>query len=476
MAGVGGISGEALAASSTDTVNIDKKQQLGRHQNMQREGYTTLPGLCFTTLYSHLPQILNQSRQQPVIFIDTYDYERLRGQAVRQRDNEYAQIRAMITETLQQQGIIRIIDYSRFYSASKKERYLRRYREALESLPEHKNQRIASEALDSYARFGRGSYARAFREALENWDINKDKLGQLRSHQDRIERGLADPIQFNEDLAAQYLASLAVREGANSYFDGINVVGTIGQGERESIARVLRETDVPISDDVLGLSSSGQSLRAVGRPSIEETADNHRVFEAVKTAAQEATDVQHNNWFTLGSRLAVPLHSTLFARTSLSKLKQDPQAVAKETKAVLDRLDQRAETNQMEHAQYRAERIVEEHETTNQTTGKIEKQLREAANLANFSDDIYELRKKGGYSSEALFTAAAIKTDPHHRQNTDAIHRQAESLLRRLSSVTAPDHELTAYFERADFKRKEKDRSRTDRFWIYSQQQRAVSS
>ncbi len=442
---------------------------------MQQEGYTTLPGLCFTTLYSHLPQILNQSRHQPVIFIDTYDYERLRGQAVRQRDNEYAQIRAMITETLQQQGIIRVIDYSRFYSASKKERYLRRYRRALESLSEHENQRIASQALDGYAQFGRGSYARAFREALDNWDINKDKLRQLRSHQDRIERGLADPIQFNEDLAAQYLAALAVREGANRYFDGINVVGTIGQGEQESIANVLRETDVPISDDVLGLSSSGQSLRTVGRPSIEETAGYHRVFEAVKTAAQEALDVQHNNWYTLGSRLAVPLHSTLFAGTSLSKVEQNPQEIAKETKQVLDRLDQRAETNQIEHIQYQAERIAEEHEMTNQTTNKIESQLREAANLANFSDDIYELQDTGDYSSEALFTAAAIKTDPHHRQNTDAIHRRAESLQRWLSSVTAPDHELTDYFDRADFKRKEKDRSRTNGFWVFSQQQRAIS-
>jgi ElaB/YqjD/DUF883 family membrane-anchored ribosome-binding protein len=476
LAGGGLMSGDALAATPTDTINMDKGRQINHHQNMKREGYTTLPGLCFTTLFSHLPQLLNHGRQQPVIFVDTYDYERVRGQAVQQRDNEYAQIRWLVTETLRQQEIIQTIDYSRFYSASNKERYLRSYREALESLPEHTNQRIASAALDGYAEFGRGEYARSFREALGNWDINKDKLGQLRSYQDRIERGLDDPIQFNEDLAAQYLAALAVREGADQHFDEINVVGALGQGEQESIARVLREADVGIADDVLGLSSGGQSLRAVGRAGIEETASNHRVFEAIETAAREATDVQHNNWFALGPRLAVPVHSSLFARTQPSKLEQDPKEVVEETKAILDRLDQRAETNQMNHVRYRAEQIAEEHETTNQTTDEIEKQLKEAANLANFADDIYELRKTGDYSAEALFAAAAIKTDPHHRQNTDAIFRRTVSLRRRLSSVTVPDHELTAYFDRADFKRQEKDRSSTNGFWVFSQQQRAVSS
>lgn len=473
LAGGGLMSGDALAL--TDTINMGERQQINHPQNMKREGYVTLPGLCFTTLYSHLPQLLNHGRQQPIIFLDTYDYERVRGQAVQQRDNEYAQIRWLVTETLRQQDIIQTIDYSRFYSASDKRRHLRSYREALESLPEHTNQRIASAALDGYAEFGRGGYSRSFREALGNWDINKDKLGQLRNYQNRIERGLDDPIQFNEDLAAQYIAALAVREGADRHFDEINVVGSLGQGEQESIARVLQEADVEIADDVLGLSSGGQSLRAVGRAGIEETASNHRVFEAIETAAQEATDVQHSNWFTLGTRLAVPMHTSLFTRTRPSKLEQDTKQVAEETKAILDHLDQRAETNQMNHVRYQAERIAEEHETTNQTTDEIEKQLKEAANLANFADDIYELRKTGDYSSEALFTAATIKADPHHRQNTDAVFQQTVSLRRRLSSVTVPDHELTRYFDRADFKRKEKDRSSSDGFWVFSQQQRAVS-
>lgn len=202
LAGVG-MSGEAWASQPPDTINMNKEQRGNRYQNMTREAYLALPGVCFTTLYSHLPQLLTHSSTQPVVLIDIYDFNRLQGRVVRERENQNVQTRGAITTALRRRGILRPIDYARYYPAESQHRHLHRYRAALESLPDHVNQQAASQTLDSYADFGRGDYQKPFRAALGNWDINIEKLQQLATHHRRIERGRGDPARFNKDIFAQ---------------------------------------------------------------------------------------------------------------------------------------------------------------------------------------------------------------------------------------------------------------------------------
>jgi hypothetical protein len=98
-----------------------------------------------------------------------------------------------------------------------------------------------------------------FREALGNHDVNIDKLQQLSNHRRKIEQGRGDPARFNEDIFAQYIAALEIRSQVNRHLD-YNVVGVLGQGEQEAISTILRSTELEFDDDVLTLSSSGQSI------------------------------------------------------------------------------------------------------------------------------------------------------------------------------------------------------------------------
>jgi hypothetical protein len=157
IAGAGGMSGEALASQPPDSSNMNNKQRNGHNQNMTQEAYLALPGVCFTTLYTHLPQLLTHKRQQPVILVDRYDYQRLQGRVVRERANRNVQVRGAITDALHRRGILQIIDYARYYPAERQQQHLKQYRDVLLSLPDAINQQAARASLDAYATFGRGT-------------------------------------------------------------------------------------------------------------------------------------------------------------------------------------------------------------------------------------------------------------------------------------------------------------------------------
>lgn len=444
----GGTTGKGTASAS-NTINRDKTQLDIYNKNMT-SGYVTLPGFCFSTLYSHLPQLLHFKNHRPVIIVDQFDYDRLMGRVVRERSNQDVQIRGTITDFLRRQGVLKTIDYSKYYTAEEKERTLKEYRTALEAFSEHENEQIATQALEGYERFGRGDYVRPFRTGLGNWQSNIERRDLLQQNQQRIERGLNDPVQFNEDLAAQYIAALTVQQSLNQH-PHLDSVGILGQGEQQSIARVLRGSDVNL--DVLDVSQSGKTLDRVGQPSIHETKSYHEVFRAIETAAHEATGVQHHDWFTVGPRLSVLQHPELYDRADMDVIEEQTKTVAEETKGVLRYLDKEAADNQITHVLSRAERIAQEQETTNQETQEIAKQLNQQTDLANHSRDIRSLMRSDRFSEEALFVASSIKTDPNARRSTDWIHRRAKELQNRLSPVTVPDNELRFFIDRGDFKR-----------------------
>lgn len=444
----GGMTGKEMA-TSPGTINRNKNQIDIRKKDMA-DGYVTLPGFCFSTLYSHLPQLLHFKKHRPTIIVDKFDYDRLMGRVVRERTNRDVQIRGTITETLRRQGVLQTIDYSKYYTPSEKERSLKQYRDALGEFPEHEHELIASQALKGYERFGRGDYVKPFRDGLGNWQSNVERRSMLQENQDRIEQGLNDPIQFNEDIAAQYIAALEVRE---QYVEDSNLdfVGVLGQGEQQSIARVLRNSDIDL--DGLRLSQSRTTLDYVGQPSIHETEAYHEVFGEIKTAAHEATGVQHHDWFTVGPRLSISMYPKLYDRADIDTIQKNTKTVAKETEHVLRYLDKEAADNRMTHIQSKAERIIEEHETPTQTVQEISEQLSHQTDLANHSRDIRSLMDSDRFSEEALLVATSIKTDPNARWSTDRIYHRAKELQNRLSPVSVSDNQLLFFIDRGDFKR-----------------------
>ncbi|WP_330633608.1 hypothetical protein [Halocatena halophila] len=425
---------------------MDKNKNSYRNKNMA-SGYVALPGFCFSTLYTHLPQLFHFKRHRPTIIIDKFDYDRLMGRVVRERSNRNVQIRGNITETLRQRGDLKVIDYSKYYRPDEKGRLLEQYQNGLDELSEGTHERLASQALRGYERYGRGDYVKPFRDGLGNWESNVDRRNRLQKNRKRIERGLNDPKQFNKDIAAQYLAALTVREKYEKV-SNLDFVGVLGQGEQESIARVVRSTDLDIS-----LSQSGETLHRVGQPSIEETANYHEIFNEIQTAAHVATGVQHHDWFTVGPRLSIAMYPELYGQVDMDRINEDTRSVANETMDVLRYLDKEAADNQMIRIQSKAERIVEQHEMPNQKVQKIADQLNYQTDLANHSRDIRSLIDSERFSKESLLVATSVKSDPTARWTTDHIYRRAMELQNRLTPVSVPDNQLLFFIDRGDFKR-----------------------
>jgi hypothetical protein len=454
VAGVGSISQAATSLASPDTINTHIKQKESDNNDMihNPSAYLATPSMCFTTLFTHLPTLLNNRRQQPIIIMDEHDIQRLHGRVVRERGNRELQIRGAICDALRRRGILTTIDYARYYPATKQDHNLQHCRELLASLPDHVNQQAARRSSEIYTRFHHGDYQQPFRSALGTWERSLDHRNQIVNYRQKLERGGGDPIGWNERVFGKYMAALEVRYRANQALN-YNIVGVLGQGDQEGFSTILHAADGEFDNDMVALDSSGQSIKQIGRPDPDRTATFHDLFETVARTARETTGTQHDDWYVLGSRFAAPLFPDLFTRLNgLNGIHQDIETVVAETDKILTHLDKEAATNRPAHLQYDAERIAEHHEQAPYTTNEIMDQLGTAANLANHSADLREIADSGIFSPASVFVAASIKMDPHHRYTRDEIYRRAVTLQRRLRPVTVPDPEIEGFRNRGGFR------------------------
>lgn len=452
VVGVGGMGDEGQASQSPDTINTHKKQKGSYNKDMIGNVYLATPSMCFTTLFTHLPTLLDNRRQQPIIIMDEHDIQRLHGRVVRERDNRELQIRGAICDTLLRRGLLRTIDYAHYYSANKQDQNLQCCREALASLPDHVNQQAASKSSEIYTEFHHGEYQKPFRSALGTWKGSLDHRNQIVKHRHKLERGLGDPLGWNERIFGKYMAALEVRYWANQALD-YNIVGIIGQGDQEGLSTILQAADFEFDDDMVALDSSGQSIKQIGRPDPTRTAEFHDLFQDVAKRAKETTGTEHQDWYTLGARFAAPLFPDLFIRLNgLNGIHQNTDTIVAEADKILSYLDKKAADNRPTHLQYDAEQIAEDHEYPPHKTNEIMDQLKKAADLANYSDDLREIADSGIFSPAAVFVAASIKMDPDHRYNRDERYRRAVNLLQRLRPVTVPDAEIEDFRNRGGFR------------------------
>lgn len=95
--------------------------------------------------------------------MDSHDYNRLQGQAVRERGNQKAQYLRMIYDELRRQNILRLIDYTDYYPVNVQNKNIGQCRDELASVAEHENRRAAKRAADGFIQYGSGSYQESFR-------------------------------------------------------------------------------------------------------------------------------------------------------------------------------------------------------------------------------------------------------------------------------------------------------------------------
>ncbi len=453
VVGVYGLSTKSEATPSS-RINTHKKQG---DDTMITEAYLTPPSMCFSTLFSNLPSILgNASRhEQPIILMDTYDLKRLHARAVRETDNQEVRLRWALCQTLIQQGILHSLDYAKYYSATKQDRNIQAYWSALESLPEHVTQHAARQSSETYLEFCQGEYMKPFMTALGNWELNTERRTAVEKHQQKLQSGVEDPISHNERVFGKNIAALEVKHAANQQLP-INIVSVLGQGEQSGISTIVRESSFEIDPEILALDHEQHGIEQIGRPDHSVTGAYHDMFSSIATVARETTGVQHEDWYLLGSRLAVPLFPDLFTGCfGPEGISTDHKAIVNETETVLKHLESVAETNTPNHLGYAAERIAESNDMISEAS-EINTRLDIAADLSNQASELRHLYESQQFSPGALYTAATISMDPKRKYDREELFKQLATLEDAPSYPEILPADLERFNHRGGFRRGKK--------------------
>ncbi len=428
-----------------DTIN----RYYSKNNIVMDSTYLCIPGASFTTLFSNLPVLLSSHGPNPTILMDRYDYDRLRSQIHVYPNDMRMQYLTSITDMLIRRGDLQTIDYASYYSIEKQDRYLDRFWEAQQQLPDHVADTAARNSIDGHLGYRRGDYQKQFRRALGNWDVNTERRKGLRQQHRRFDSGSGDPETFNENIWAQYIAALEIRHTLNSETPH-HIDGVLGDGDSRGIATILRETNLDIDSDVISLGSDGQTIEQVGHPTPSHPAQRHKLINSISKIAQETTGVQDNDWYMLGANLAVPTMTDLSITNVRNEVTHRPSAVAHEAKEIIAELRTKSNSNTSSSMSYEAEKIAEEITTTD-SHHDIEKQLNRAADLSNYSDDLRALGDDDHYSQAALMIAASVLMDPQWRASHDDLYQKAQKLQHR--TATLGDEEIEFFRDRNKIRR-----------------------
>lgn len=452
LAGVSGGGQAAQAASNPDTTNMQQSEKTSHnYQNMNRKAFVTLPGISRPTIYANLQSIIKGRNPPPLILMDQYDYDRLWGQVVMERGQKEQMIWLLLDELIRR-GLIQTMDYTRFYSAEKQKQNILNYRKGLRSLPDHIARQAAVEAADGFLDVCYGEYQQTLRTALGGWEATCDRAATIEHQQDKMADGTGHTICWNDRVFGQYIAALEVGAAVDRHAN-LDVVGVIGQGDGAGISTVFQSADMGFDDGIVSLSRDGNSIEQIERPHPGRAQFERDVLDTISQVARETTGTQHDDWYILGSHLALPHLPRLFRRSWGSSKLKEPSTLAAEAQEVLDYLDKEAEDNRPVATTSKAEAIAEQYEVTSATkVQEISEQLDSAIDLANHSRDLRELTDSD-YSPEAVFTAASIKMDPKHQYDENEVYRRAVDAQNRLKPVDVYPSEVEHYGTRGGFRR-----------------------
>lgn len=417
-------------------------------------GYLALPGVSFSSLVINLPYIADADGRTPVLVIDSHDYARFRGWMLREaRGTQKTQFLGMVYDDLRRRDLLYCVDYAKYYSKDVQE-HLRDYRNAFTSLPDHVNRDAADASIEGYLEYGLGPYQETYRSKFNDVEQYTGYRQQVEKYQRKMERGVGDPIGWNDRLLAQYQTALEVRQRVESDLN-FDVPYIIGQGESPLIHSALDEeidhdfvTDLENEKDV-------NPFHRIIDVDTEKTTETREIIEEINTTAREISGVESNDWFMFGPRLAIPQFPDIYNR-ALGEMAVDDDLweYVRETKTVLHHIDKEtADGRSPQRILAEADRITEEVEhSSDYDKQQIVDQLGSAYDLSNHSRDIKAFHEAQRYSPTALLLAASIKMDPMHRYNDNEIYRQAVDLQNQVEPVTVDDEQIGRFRDRGDFR------------------------
>ena len=422
---------------------------------MKRPAYVTLPGLSTVSILLNIPTVASLSDGSvPVIFVDTHDYQRLRGptplgEGQSAQKDEYL---AMAYDDLRRRGIVRLVNYSELYPSEIQEQRLQQNRELVESIPDWLIRRAAVQGIEQWTEYGRGTYQDSFRETLGE-DI--DAFSNLRSGekqlQQKIKRGTGNPKGWIEKMLNKNVAALEVCRSVDQNVD-LDVRGVIASSEHQLSSDLLKasrsernELSTSFLKDSYDLDASSSYLkqldphrRIVGLDStiVSETRD---IVEEVSTVATEMADAQHDDWTLFGLAFALPQYNDLFEYDVIrSQIKHqlDADTLAMQTEWIIEKVESESEeaisSNKLS---YEADWIANQHDTLKSASEMRSRGLTDmvshAVEIADHSRELRVLLEQNEVSQTAVFLAMSIMNNPFHRYEKDTVYRRSMDLMRR---------------------------------------------
>lgn len=444
---IGGIG--SAGASDTNTIKMNN-DILNYSKDMRQSKFMLLPGGSTTTLLSNLPVLFDGQGRGPLIYYDEYDFNRLQAQALAYPDDTQTQVRAATVDALKRRGNIKTIDYSRYYSSRAKERNIGQYWRMLRDVSDNTLDKAAQQSNQGHLNIRRGTYQSLFRESIGNLEVNNERRTKLKKQTRRYERGVGDAEAFNENVFAQYAAALEVRHSLNESPNSIHIDGVIGHGGNQGVATVLREADVSLDTPAIELDNRGEWLDNVGRPYPEHPAQRHKLIERLSELGREATGIDENDWYLLGSKFAVPTFDEFIGKSRVDLRGEGPSDLADEARQAVGYLEKQRQENTPDSLEYEAEVLAEE---GLQAPGPLKRRLERMADLANYSDDIRDLMGGERFSHGSLLVAASVLSDPQYRFTEDDIYREAWKLIVRHRDLDVSEEEVEFYRNRGQTRR-----------------------
>lgn len=411
--------------------------------------FVTLPGVSLSTLIMNLPQIISSNGSVSPIVIDTYDWERLRGQIVTREDDYQAQRLGLMFNQLHRQGAIELFDYQKHYSQSIQRKNIEQTREILSSLSEHENRNAARQSASGFIDYGLGPYQESLRESLDNLDRYVARRQWVEREKEKIESGTGDPKLWNERIINQYMAALEVRRNLQQKLG--RDIKCIGQQESASVVTLL--DGINHSDPPYTAQHTTDSLSdAFFEFDVDGTTKRREVADQISSIAREIVGYDNENWFVFGPRLALLESGDAYLRARSHLRFNSLDSVTTEAQNLLSRLQKEREDNRTtEFAKSEIEWLKEEHNLNRTDKRRIRNQLEAETALTNYSRDLEEVSE--GYSPAAKVIVESILMDPMNRYTEDAVYREAIDLMRMLEPVQLTDDQLETFMYRGAFRR-----------------------
>lgn len=429
-----------------------------------QDALLALPGPSTTSLVLNIPHV-RQVWNDPVVLMDSYDYEKIHARAVYENSTKY-QFLTLAYDELIRQGVVHLIDYSDFYPTRLRGQNTQRVDRLVEDLPEDIGRRYATAAVGLWAEYARSPDQEPFRGALgeDVQDFSKMRQSEY-IQQQKMENGTGDSRAWLRKVFNKDLAALHIRRNVDRHLEGYNVIGVVAGGEHLLVGQLhdsaglqqLADHNVPpapISTEKLALQRLEASERMYGLMP-EPLSETRKAMTKTSKLAREVADVDGKDWFVLGPHLLIPLFDDLFdmeriAAEFRARELPDIQNEAVEVLSELQEEKQSATAGKLEYlgeyvAEYRTEKPAERENANGFSPVSLTQSLDHVLRASVSSKQIPSLVEEGGYDQAAVLVALSFLRDPPRRYETEDIYRRAVDLKHRIDPPAMSQAELAAY-------------------------------